>query len=233
MDFYENFFDRMINSKCQVILSDFSNTSLPGVFGSQGWESLCEKPIKCPSLFRQEFYSNMHAIDISVPQFTMVFKGTRIVVTSDFLSSILHVPMLDRPNYPNRPYLRNTLRHKQALLFCEKAMVWGDTLNLSIIEFAKGPRILNIVMTFVLTPWSHYNSIIEPCACFLLSFLEDLSIDFPSYMIVSMIDIETLLHVISSSFLHLSLAFSHTCMSPFLLLLSFTPWVPLARNLVG
>ena len=112
-------------------------------------------------------------------------------------------------------------------------MVWGDTLNFSIIEFAKGPRILNMVMTFVFTPWSHYNTIIEPCACFLLSLLEDLSIDFPSYMIVSMIDIETLLHVISSSFLHLSLAFSHTCMSPFLLLLSFTPWVPLARNLVG
>ena len=111
--------------------------------------------------------------------------------------------------------------------------MWGDTLNFSITEFAKGPRILNMVMTFVFTPWSHYNTIIEPCACFLLSLLEDLSIDFPSYMIVSMIDIETLLHVISSSFLHLSLAFSHTCMSPFLLLLSFPPWVPLARNLVG
>ena len=46
-----------------------------------------------------------------------------------------------------------------------------------------------MVMTFILTPWSHYNTIIEPCAHFLFSLLEGLFIDFPSHMIVSMIDI--------------------------------------------
>ena len=46
-----------------------------------------------------------------------------------------------------------------------------------------------MVMTFVLTPQSHYNTIIEPCARFLFCLLEGLSIDFPSHMIVSMIDI--------------------------------------------
>ena len=76
-----------------------------------------------------------------------------------------------------------------ASLFCEKAMVWGETLNFSTNEFSKGPRILNMVMTFVLTPWSHYNTITEPHARFLLSLTEDLSIDFPSHMIESMIDI--------------------------------------------
>ena len=75
-----------------------------------------------------------------------------------------------------------------ASLFYEKAMVWGETLNFSTTEFAKGPRILNMVMTFVLTPQSHYNTIIEPRACFLLSLMEDLSIDFPSHMIESMIN---------------------------------------------
>ena len=45
-----------------------------------------------------------------------------------------------------------------------------------------------MVITFVLTPRSHYNTIIEPRAHFLLSLLENLSIDFPSHMIVSMID---------------------------------------------
>ena len=67
--------------------------------------------------------------------------------------------------------------------------MWGDTLNFSTTKFAKGLRILNMVMTFVLTPWSHYNTIIKPCARFLLSLLEDISIDFPSHMIESMIDI--------------------------------------------
>ena len=67
-------------------------------------------------------------------------------------------------------------------------MLWGGTLNFSITEFAKGPRILNMMMTFVLTPRSHYNTIIEPHACFLLSLMEDLFIDFSSHMIVFMID---------------------------------------------
>ena len=46
-----------------------------------------------------------------------------------------------------------------------------------------------MVMTFVLTPLSHYNSITEPCARFLLSLFEDLTIDFPSYFITSIIDV--------------------------------------------
>jgi len=76
-----------------------------------------------------------------------------------------------------------------ASLFYEKAMVWGETLNFSTTEFAKGLRILDMVMTFVLTPRSYYNTITEPYAHFLLSHLEDLSIDFPSHMMESMIDI--------------------------------------------
>ena len=46
-----------------------------------------------------------------------------------------------------------------------------------------------MVVTFTFTPLSHYNSIIEPCARFLLSLLEDLSIDFLSYFITSVIDV--------------------------------------------
>ena len=68
-------------------------------------------------------------------------------------------------------------------------MLWRDTLNFTTHDFAKGPRILNMVMTFVLTLWSHYNTIIEPNVRFIFSFLEGLSIDFPSHMIVSVIDI--------------------------------------------
>ena len=48
---------------------------------------------------------------------------------------------------------------------------------------------MNMVMTFVLHPLSHYNSITEPHARFLLSLLEHLTIDFPSYFILSIIDI--------------------------------------------
>ena len=46
-----------------------------------------------------------------------------------------------------------------------------------------------MVMTFVLYPWSHYNSITEPRARFLLSLLEGHIFDFPSHFILSLIDV--------------------------------------------
>ena len=46
-----------------------------------------------------------------------------------------------------------------------------------------------MVMTFILHPLSHYNTITEPHAHFLLSLIEDLSIDFPSHFIFSLIDV--------------------------------------------
>ena len=48
---------------------------------------------------------------------------------------------------------------------------------------------MTMVMTFVLHPLSHYHSIIEPRARFLLSLLEHLTIDFPSHFILSIIDV--------------------------------------------
>ena len=54
---------------------------------------------------------------------------------------------------------------------------------------------MNMVMTFVLHPLSHYNSIIEPRAQFLLSLIEHLTIDFPSHFIFSIIDVH--LHLAS------------------------------------
>ena len=46
-----------------------------------------------------------------------------------------------------------------------------------------------MVVTFVLTLLSHYNSITEPRAWFLLSFLKDLSIDFAFHFITSILDV--------------------------------------------
>ena len=48
---------------------------------------------------------------------------------------------------------------------------------------------MNMVMTFVLHPLCHYNSITDPRARFLLSLLEHLTIDFPSHFILSIIDV--------------------------------------------
>ena len=48
---------------------------------------------------------------------------------------------------------------------------------------------MNMVMTFVLHPLSHYNSITKPRARILLSLLEHFTIDFPFHFILSIIDV--------------------------------------------
>ena len=75
------------------------------------------------------------------------------------------------------------------LFFCERPSNWGDRQFTPCTTFAKDPRFLNMVMTFVLFPLSHYNSITEPRARFLLSLLEHLTIDFLSHFILSIIDV--------------------------------------------
>ena len=67
--FSENFSRRGIHSERRVILVDFVDTNLPDVIHSRGWESLCDVPVTCPSVLIQEFYSNMHGFDFSVPHF--------------------------------------------------------------------------------------------------------------------------------------------------------------------
>ena len=75
-------------------------------------------------------------------------------------------------------------------LFCERpSSSWGDRQNTPCSAFAKGLRFLNMVMTSVLHPLSHYNTITEPHARFLLSLIEGIFIDFPSHFILSLIDI--------------------------------------------
>ena len=86
-----------------MILSDFFDTTLPSIIHSQEWESLCEIRVSCPTVIIQEFYSNMHCFDTSIPQFTMCIRGTCIVVNSDLISKILHVPQVSHPDYPACP----------------------------------------------------------------------------------------------------------------------------------
>ena len=73
--------------------------------------------------------------------------------------------------------------------FCECPSDWGERQFTYCSAFAKDPRFFNMVMTFVLYPLSYYNSITEPRAWFLLSLLEHLTINFPSYFIISIIDV--------------------------------------------
>ena len=100
---------------------------------------------------------------------------------------MLRVPRIEFPDYPGYECLRTMSGDELMSAFCERPSAWGECLFTPCRPFAKGPRFINIVMTFVLHPLSHYNSITEPRARFLLSLLEHLTIDFPSYFILSII----------------------------------------------
>ena len=131
----------------------------------------------------------MHGFDYLVPPFVTHIRGTRIVVTPDIVSNVLHVPKVVHPNHPSCEHLRTMSKDELMSAFCEHPSYWGDRQFTSCTAFAKGPRFLNMVMTFVLHPLSHYNSITEPRAQFLLSLLEHLTIDFLSHFIISIIDV--------------------------------------------
>ena len=119
----------------------------------------------------------------------MTFRGTCIVVTSDLVSEVLHVPEVSHPDNPSCEHLRNVSRDEFLSHFCEMPSIWGGMRNTPCLGFAKGLKFLNVVMTFTLTPLSYYNSITKPHARFLLSLLEDLSIDIPFHFITSIIDV--------------------------------------------
>ena len=99
----------------------------------------------------------MHRFDYSIPKFSTRIQGIWMVVTPDIVSEVLHVPRVAHPNYPSSKHLRIVSKDELLSLFCETPS-WGDRHNTSCSAFAKGPRILNMVMTFILHPLSHYNT---------------------------------------------------------------------------
>ena len=131
----------------------------------------------------------MHRFDYSIPYFVIYVQGIRIVVTRNIVSEVLHVPRVAHPDYPGCECLRIVFKDELMSLFCETPSSWGKHQNTLCSAFAKGPRFLNMVMTFILHPLSHYNTITETYARFLLSLIEDLSIDFPYHFILFLIDV--------------------------------------------
>ena len=112
-----------------------------------------------------------------------------IAITPQIVADVLRVLRVEFPDYPSSERLRTVSKDKLKSAFCERLFEWGEHQFTYCSSFAKGPRFLNMIMTFVLHPLSHYNSITKPRAWFLLSFLEHLTIDFSSHFILSIIDV--------------------------------------------
>ena len=102
---------------------------------------------------------------------------------------MLRVPRIEFPNYPSCECLWTMSKDELMATFCERPSNLGERQFTPCGPFAKGPRFINMVMTFVLHPLPHYNSITESHARFLSSLLEHLTIDFPSHFILFIIDV--------------------------------------------
>ena len=131
----------------------------------------------------------MHEIDRLVPLFFTRVRGTRIPITPQLVMDMLRIPRIEFPDYPSYERLRTMSKDELMAAFYERPSDWGDHQFTPYRPFAKGPRFIDMVITFVLHPLSHYNYITEPRVRFLLSLLEHLTIDLPSHFIFSIIDI--------------------------------------------
>ena len=118
--FSKNFSRRGVHSKRHVILADFANTDLPIVIHSWEWESLYDVLVTCPLMLIQEFYSNMHGIDRSVPLFFTRIRGTCIPVTPHLVADVLRVLRIEFPDYPSYERLRTVSKDESMAAFCER-----------------------------------------------------------------------------------------------------------------
>ena len=91
----------------------------------------------CPSVLIQEFYSNIHGFDFSVPHFITCVRGTRIVVTPQIVADVLHVPRVEFPDYPGCESLRTVSKDKLKSAFCERPSDWGERQFTYCSGFAK------------------------------------------------------------------------------------------------
>ena len=86
------------------------------------------------------------------------------MVIPDIVSNVLHVSRVEHLDYPGYERLRSVSKDELMSAFCECPFNWGKRQFTPCSTFAKGPKFMNMVMTFVFHPLSHYNSITKPRA---------------------------------------------------------------------
>ena len=67
----------------------------------------------------------MHDFDSSVPRFITSVRGTRLVVTLELISDVLHALRVSHPDYPNFHLLQTVSKDELSSLFCKTPSSWG------------------------------------------------------------------------------------------------------------
>ena len=103
--------------------------------------SILTSTLSCPFVIIQEFYSNMHGLDYSIPHFITRVQGIRIVVTPDLISEVLHVPRVEFVDYPDYPRLQTISKDKLMSFFYETPSSWDECQNTPYSSFAKRSKV--------------------------------------------------------------------------------------------
>ena len=61
----------------------------------------------------------MHGFDYFIPHFIIRIRGTRIVVTLDLISKVLHILRVEFADYPDCRRLKTVSKDELTSLFCE------------------------------------------------------------------------------------------------------------------
>ena len=68
----------------------------------------------------------MDGLDSSIPLFHTHVRGTRIVVTLQLVTNVLHVPRVEHPNYLGCKSLRTVSKDEMISALCKHPSNWGD-----------------------------------------------------------------------------------------------------------
>ena len=96
-------------------------------------------------------YSNIYITNTFVPMFITYVRGLGITITLKLISDVLRVPQVEKPYYPGSPVLSSFSRDVLASRLCECPSTLGGTLSMVTCDFARNPRILNMIMKFICT----------------------------------------------------------------------------------
>lgn len=181
--------NRGISCERPIDLSSLSHTSVATEIERRGWVSICYDgdPIRIPNSCIPEFYSNFVDINFKKNEFDVFFRKNKYHISPDVIATAFKLPRVSNPTYPFSP---NSTPSDNEMIsyFCGMPMEWGSTKTITTKCFTPESRLYNLIMCFNLLPLSHRNTVTKERAKFLYAFMKKVSIDLPSVLYKSLIE---------------------------------------------
>jgi hypothetical protein len=187
---FENYHvNRGISYERRIDLSSLGHTSVKTEIERRGWVSICYDgdPIHIPKSCIPEFYSNFVDINFKKNEFDVFFRKNKYHISPDVIATAFKLPRVSNPTYPYSP---NSAPSDNEMIsyFSGMPTEWGSTKTITTKGFTPESRLYNLIMCFNILPLSHRNTVTKERAKFLYAFMKKVSIDLPSVLCKSLIE---------------------------------------------